>query len=223
MYRERVVILGTAHGSNVPGKQSPDGKFREYAYSRKIINLIKPKLEALGYIVFVDILQNLVPTPQKVELQNRVSIVNKICADYGAGNCLYVSIHVNAAGNGRNWEKAGGWCAFTTKGKTKSDIAAECFYEEAEISLKDYVAIMEAGKAKGIYSKQQRPFRIDKADGDKDLESNFYVIYHTKCPAVLTENLFQDNEEDVAFLTSEKGVNAIVDLHVNGIIKYFEK
>ena len=96
-------------------------------------------------------------------------------------------------------------------------------YEEAEAELKDYEQIMVNGIKKGIYSKQQRPYRTDKADGDKDLESNFYVIYHTKCPAVLTENLFQDNPEDVVYLTSERGIKAIVDLHVNGICKYFER
>lgn len=219
----KVVILGTAHGSNVTGKQSPDGGFREYAYSREIINLIKPILEERGYIVYVDILQNLVPTPQKIELQNRVSIVNKICAKYGTNNCLYVPIHVNAAGSDGEWKNAGGWCAFTTKGKTKSDIAAECLYDEARTELKDYEKIMVNGIKKGIYSKHQQPYRTDKIDGDMDLESNFYVIYHTKCPAVLTENLFQDNPEDVDFLTSEKGKKAIVDLHVNGICKYFER
>lgn len=219
----KVVILGTAHGSNVPGKQSPDGKFREYAHSRMLINLMKPRLEALGFIVLVDIPQDIVPTPQKQELEKRVAIVNSICKKYGTSNCLYVSIHVNAAGGDGKWKKAGGWCAFTTKGKTKSDIAAECLYEEAEINLKDYEAIMKAGKAKGVYTEIQRPFRTDKADGDKDLEQNFYVIYHTKCPAVLVENLFQDNRQDVAYLTSEKGIKAIVDLHVNGIVKYFKK
>ena len=38
----KVVILGTAHGSNVPGKCSPDKKFREYRFSREVINLLKP-------------------------------------------------------------------------------------------------------------------------------------------------------------------------------------
>ena len=100
----KVVVLGTAHGSNVPGKQSPDGEFREYAYSRKIIKQVKSRLEALGFIVFIDIPQDIVPTPQKIELQNRVSIVNKICAEYGTNNCLYVSIHVNAAGSDGKWK-----------------------------------------------------------------------------------------------------------------------
>ena len=42
----------------------------------------------------------------------------------------------------------------------------------------------------------------------------------TICPAVLTENLFQDNEEEVKFLLSEDGKKAITNLHVNSIIQY---
>ena len=39
-------------------------------------------------------------------------------------------------------------------------------------------------------------------------------------PAVLTENFFQDNKEDVEFMQSESGKKAIVRCHVNGIINY---
>ena len=42
----------------------------------------------------------------------------------------------------------------------------------------------------------------------------------TNCPAVLTENLFQDNLADVEFLLSEAGKEAIAELHVEGIMKY---
>jgi N-acetylmuramoyl-L-alanine amidase len=42
----------------------------------------------------------------------------------------------------------------------------------------------------------------------------------TKCPSVLTENLFQDNVDDVNYLLSEDGKKTIIDLHVNGIINY---
>ena len=34
-----------------------------------------------------------------------------------------------------------------------------------------------------------------------------------------TENLFMDNREDVAFLESEEGAQAIVNLHVEGILQ----
>jgi N-acetylmuramoyl-L-alanine amidase len=37
------------------------------------------------------------------------------------------------------------------------------------------------------------------------MESNFYVLKHTNCPAVLTENFFQDTKSDVEYLTSDLG------------------
>ena len=59
--------------------------------------------------------------------------------------------------------------------------------------------------------------RKDCTDGDPDYEENFTAIYKTKCPAILTENLFMDNKEDVAFLMSEEGREAITRIHVNAI------
>ena len=63
----KVVILGTAHGSNVAGKCSPDHKFREYRFSREVIKELKPQLEALGLLVFVDMPGDEVPRPGKSE------------------------------------------------------------------------------------------------------------------------------------------------------------
>ena len=218
----KVVILGTAHGINVAGKRDPEGKFREYAYSRELILLEKPILETMGYLVFVDMPEAVVPLPLKIELQKRCDIVNAICKKYGKNNCVYVSEHNDAAGSGKYWMNAGGWSCFTTKGRTKSDDLAECLYNAAELYLKPYVQIMAEGKKKGIYSVKQVPFRMDKTDGDKDKEENYYVLKNTVCPAVLTENLFQDNKSDVAYLTSIEGKKAIVDLHVHGIHRYFQ-
>ena len=65
--------------------------------------------------------------------------------------------------------------------------------------------------------------RKDETDGDPDKEGHLYILKHTVCPAVLTENLFQDNKEDVDYLLSEKGKQTIVNLHVDGIIKYIER
>ena len=60
-------------------------------------------------------------------------------------------------------------------------------------------------------------------DGDRDKEGNLAVVRGTRCAAVLTENLFQDNREDVAFLLSPEGREAIVRLHVEGITAYVAK
>ena len=46
--------------------------------------------------------------------------------------------------------------------------------------------------------------RKDTADGDPDQEKDFYILRHTSCTAVLTENLFMDNRNDVAPKTHEK-------------------
>ena len=49
-------------------------------------------------------------------------------------------------------------------------------------------------------------FRKDTTDGDKDIEAGFYIIKGANCPAVLTENFFQDNKKDVELLESQYGI-----------------
>ena len=51
-------------------------------------------------------------------------------------------------------------------------------------------------------------------------QKNLYVLRNTLCPAVLTENLFQDNKEDVDFLLSDQGRQAVVNLHLKAIEDY---
>lgn len=64
--------------------------------------------------------------------------------------------------------------------------------------------------------------RTDYTDADADLEKDFYLLRHTSCPAVLTENLFMDNPADCAFLLSPEGQQAIVDHHVDGICAWLD-
>lgn len=68
-----------------------------------------------------------------------------------------------------------------------------------------------------------RKIRKDLSDGDPDWEENFYILRKTKCAAVLTENFFQDNKEDVSYLISLEGRRQVVRTHVDGIIKYVKK
>lgn len=219
----KVVILGTAHGKNVGGKRSPDNSLEEYRYSREIVNRLRTALEARGCVVYVDMPEDVVPLPQQQELRLRCSYVNNLCKKYGKDKCLYVSIHVNAAGGEGKWMLAGGWCAYTSNGTTVSDNLAERLYEAAEKHLSGYAEIMEEGKKDGSYSSKQTPIRADKSDGDKDMEADFFVLKHTACAAVLTENLFMDNKRDVSFLLSEKGKQSIVALHRDGILNFIKQ
>ena len=221
--KKLTVILGTAHGKNVAGKRSPDGKFQEWQYSREIVERLREELAKRDDLVdvFVDIPAAEVPLPQQAELTRRVRYVNQLCAHRHTERCIYVSIHVDAASSGE-WKNAGGWTAYTSPGRTRSDILATYLYEAAEKHLAGYAAKMEEGKKKGQYGSNQKPFRKDTTDGDPDKEANFYVLVRTKCAAVLTENLFQDNKADVAFLTSEEGKKAIVALHKEAILRFAE-
>ena len=65
--------------------------------------------------------------------------------------------------------------------------------------------------------------RTDYQDGNPGIEAGFYILKHTRCAAVLTENLFQDDKQDVDFLLSKEGRESIVQLHVNGIVNYIKQ
>ena len=200
-----VILIDNGHGNNTPGKKSPyscygvkpEIEFYEYKWNREIATEIHKRLVALGYDARI-----IVPEIIDISLKERVNRVNKICTEVGTQNVILLSVHANAAGNGREWKTARGWCAFTTRGTTKSDAFAECLYDEAK---KNFVG---------------HQIRMDKTDGDSDWESNFYIIYHSYCPAVLTENFFYDNVEDVKYILSAEGREMVIKTHVDGIIKY---
>ena len=198
----KTIILGTAHLKSTPGKCSPDKKFYEYKYSREVCKAIRDILKDLGYNVFIDIEDDDLNVNQSKELCLRCKVVNDLQKVYK--NCIYISIHVNAAGNDGKWHNATGWEAYTSVGVTSSDRLAECLYKSAKKNL--------IGKK----------LRVEQTDGDQDKEYNFYVLKHTLCPAVLTENFFQDNKDDVEYLLSDEGFHQIVRLHVEGILNYIK-
>lgn len=210
---EAVIILGTAHLATTPGKCSPDGRFREYAYSRDIVAAVAAALRKEGYTVFTDYMA---PNPspqmkgttakqeQNRELAWRVDFVNSVCAKYGKSRCLYVSVHNNAAGADGKWHDARGFSVYVSpKASQRSKELARCIYDAAK-----------AGGPAVTGNRCVPP--------EKYWTSSLYVLNNTACPAVLTENLFQDNRADVDFLLSGQGRQVIVRLHVEGIKEYIK-
>lgn len=194
------VIIDAGHGINTKGKSSPDCVLMEWRYNREIARAIVQGLVSRGYDA-----ELIITETEDVSLQERVNRVNRIATTYGISDTVLISIHVNAAGNGMKWMNARGWCAYTFPGHTESDDIACFLYVSAENHLPGH------------------KLRMDYSDGDPDLEQPFYILKHTLCPAVLTENLFMDNQEDCAFLLSAKGRQAIIDLHIDGIISYLNE
>ena len=227
-----IIILGTAHLGTTPGKCSPDNRFREAVWSREICKDLNAILHQYGYKSEIDY-EPLNPSAdmkgattkqqQNNELAVRVNYVNSLCQKHGSNNCLYISIHVDAAGADNKWHTAGGFTVWTSVGQTKSDRLAEYIYDRAITNLKEYSQIMASGKIKGLYDKNQNYIRMDKSDGDKDKEANFYVLKNTECPAVLIECMFQDNKSDVEYLLSDLGRHEITRSILEGILDYIEK
>lgn len=190
------VLIDNGHGASTPGKRSPDGRLREYRWAREIAERLRVRLLDLGVKA-----ERIVPEEEDVRLATRCSRVNYKCARYGARNCVLVSIHINAAGNG--WNNATGWTGWVyRKASTRSKELARMLYEEAQ--------------AKGLQGNRSVP-------PERYWTAGFYILKNTDCAAVLTENLFMDNRQEVEYLLSEKGKAEIVDLHVRAITKYIRK
>ena len=192
------ILIDPGHGVDTQGKRSPKGEFgvlREYAFNRAIAKPLVDRLKKLGYDA-----ELVVSEDEDISLGERCRRVNKWCDKLGAKNCIFISIHSNASSNCETWQKPNGWCEFVyTKASSASKRLAQCLYDEAE--------------KKGLKGNRSVP-------PERYWTANFYVLKHTNCPAVLTENLFYDNPDDIAFLESALGRQAIIDLHVQGIIRY---
>jgi N-acetylmuramoyl-L-alanine amidase len=206
-----VILIDNGHGSQVLGKQSPilddsikiggefteKGRFKEWKYTRVISHLIVNKLIDMGYDARL-----VTPEKNDVSLAERIRRINTICNKEGASNVLLISVHANAVGDSTKWMEGKGWEAYTTRGKTISDTLADFLYKRADSNIKG------------------RKIREDWTDGDRDKEADFYIIKKAKCAAVLTENFFYDNKDDLRYLTSDEGVHAVVRLHIEGIIDF---
>ena len=189
-----LILIDNGHGLDTLGKRSPDGKFLEYAYNREIATRIVADLTDRGHNA-----QLLVPETEDIPLSERVRRINAHCNTLGKSNVILISIHVNAAGNGTKWLNATGWSCYTSKGQTTSDRIAECFYEATKKNF--------PGKR----------IRTDFSDSAPDWEENFYILRHTHCPAVLIENFFMDNKQDLAYLLSQEGRREIIETIIDGI------
>lgn len=188
------VLIDNGHGQDTAGKRSPDGRLMEYAYAREIARRLETELKARG----IDAVR-ITPEEYDVPLSERCRRANK----YGSKGVLLVSIHCNAAGADGKWHDAHGWAAYVSKNASvNSKTLARC--------------LIQAAKDKGLSVREyahQVPYWMQ----------NLAICRDTQCPAVLTENLFQDNKADVDYLLSEEGKQAIVALHVDGIMDYIKK
>ena len=206
------ILLDNGHSSSkasniTPGKRTPylvSGaepalSMYEGDFNRDVVKILETKLKASGYNVHI-----IVPEEEDVSLGERVRRVNKLCKEYGAGNCIFVSVHSNAAGGGRQWMTAQGFSVHICQGASKkSETMANLLYDEAQ---------------KDGHFKMRKPSQTQKY-----WVNNFYVIKNTSCPAILSESGFYDNPEDCQFLLTDMARESVAEFHYQALIKYIQE
>ena len=192
------ILIDNGHGVDTAGKRSPDGSLREYSYTREIARRIVQALTAEGFDA-----ERIVTEEEDISLRERCRRVNAVCRSLGSKNVLLVSVHNNAAGSGGQWLSARGFSAHVSlNASDRSKRLAKCLWQAALDN-----------RLRGNRS----------VPAEMYLAQNLAMCRDTLCAAVLTENLFQDNREDVAFLLSEEGKQAVTAAHVQGIKTFIKQ
>lgn len=188
------VFIDNGHGDNTPGKRSPDGRLLEWIFNRHLAAIVYLGVEALGLKVRFVCEEN-----GDVSLTERCKRVNRWLKE-GDGICI--SIHVNAAASDKKWHDARGWGAY---------VALNASAESKKLAT----LIAKEMEAVGV--------KVRKQGVNYYHTQNLAICRDTKCPAVLTENLFMDNLEDVKLLLDEDFVKKLAKAHVNAIKKYIDQ
>ena len=184
---DKIILLDNGHGQETPGKRSPLWKDGRQLFEWEFNRDMVSRIILKCYHTGIRAVK-LVSETFDVSLEERCKRAN-LWYDRCNGNCVVVSIHANAGGGS-------GFEVYTSPGQTKADQIATKLIEQLQ---QDFPEIK---------------MRKDMADGDPDKEAGFYILKHTKAPAILAENLFMDNEADCQLLMTEDFRDKLADSYV---------
>ena len=199
-------LLDPGHGGMIDGvyqtagkrsPQFPDGStLYEGEFNRDVVQRIMklasgwaPGRHKTHYPLHAIDAINLVDTEKDMPLRERVKRANDIHRE--KGNCIYISVHANAFGDGKTFNSAQGVCTFHHY-KSKSG-------KRLGVSLQRWLADLTCLRDRGIRS--------------NDAWANFYVLRKTHMPAILSENGFMTNLHDANALVEPDTREAIANAH----------
>jgi len=185
-------VLDPGHGKRTRGKRSP--KFEDGT------QMFEYEFNRAVNALLMDKLDvgglkyyNLIPTDDDKTLKTRVEEANNLQSDLPK---RYLSIHSNGAGDGKEWHSAHGLETFRYR-------ASQTGLELAEIFQKHLVNELE-WRDRGVK------------------EAGYYVIRHTKFPAILTETGFYTNKDECVKLMSPEYREKIAEAHFLAMKEYEE-
>lgn len=199
------IWVDNGHGCDTPGKCSPDFRIREYQWCRDVAAGLVDMLQADCYDAAL-----LVPEQYDVSIRNRCLRVNRTCTERGADKVLLVSIHINAAASDWRWHDAEYWSAWVYRQEIKSKDGKIIRVKEASAESKRLAALL-------VDSARRSGFKVS---GNTYKSKNLGILRDTLCPAVLTENFFQDNRKCVDYLLTPECKSEVILSHYRAIVQY---
>ena len=191
------ILIDNGHGEGCVNG-SPDGKHKEWKWARMFAKRLKGVLIEEGFDADL-----ITPEDANISITKRCARVNQVCNQLGAKNVILLSIHNDASGSSRQWRNPRGFsCRVGLNASNKSkDLAT---------------FIVQSAFDNGIKVNKQNTHQWYWSQ-------NLGICRDTACPAVLVENLFQDNKEDLILLYDEEFLKKLCDSYVTGIKKYINK
>ena len=206
-----IICLLPAHwyGDSTKGENSEifkneksKGKSGEYTWSCRVIELIHKKLKDEGFLSYLA----RGPYPNKNERNATGRPAYDLVGRFGSRKVISIMVHWNGGGGSY-------WCGLMngTEQTTRLDSVKlmECICEEANVIKNKFnEPLMNGSCSVRNYS--------GKYANDAGCMPN--------CAAACTENWFMDfnGKEGKKWLVSKDGINAIANLHVNGIKQYIK-
>jgi len=204
------IAFDPAHGKNVSGKASPDGKHKEYRWSRETIEQIFDGLKNTKSNLW-DLSSPFLTLETEPGLRNRVNVYNELSQDYDL--LIVLSLHNDAFKNPPAWWSGpGGFTFFTSRGETHADPICTMIGNEFKNFMPNERFRFDYGLAK------------NEKVRDLDREANFTVItgydLNTKHPVlanyagILIENGFMDVKSDYLKLQTPKWNLQLIDTYI---------
>lgn len=184
---EKKVVLDPGHGVETAGKRSPDGTYLEHEFNLGIARRVKAHLERHGVITLLTR-----STDSDVSLADRVKLSNEVKPD------VFVSLHSNADGEGKEWTAPVGYGIITSAAGSAAG------------RNKAAKAILARVQAAGIQL---------WGDGLHH-DITLYVLKNTVAPAVLIEHGFHTNMNEVALLKTDVYRDLLAKVDAQGILDY---
>ena len=180
------VCLDPGHGP-VCVNGSPDGSYKEHEFAWDMSQRVRAHLERCGVTVVMTRDGTGYPS-----LTERCGISNKAGAD------LFVSLHSNASGDGKNWTSPSGYLIYTSAGPETAarNVAARAVLKR----------VREAG--------------IAVRGGGLEHNLEYAVLKGTTAPAMIIEHGFHTNREDTALLKTGNYRAKLAEADARGVLDF---